>query len=330
MKKQNRFFVAALVSICIAFTAVSASAKDRWTAYTYASVATSSAVKGLNDIVNTVEEQTNGDFIIKLHLGGTLHIKAANITQAVADGVVNMASDIFFLGNIPIGGVLRLPMLITNEEEWAKAFTVVEPYLKEAFEAQGLVYLGSYRYPIQTIFATFDLHSLDGLAGRKMRVTSPEQTAFISAFGGSAVTMGGAEVPTSLQRGVVEGVMTASAGGAKKWHEFLDYNYRLGVNYVNSAVIANRNDFERLSPEKQAVLRETVAKYGPEITKNFNTDELEQKAYQQGKGMTIVEADSGDIRKAEKAMVAVWTKWADEKGPKAVEALAKVRAALGK
>lgn len=330
MKKLSGLAVVVMISIIMAFGANSVSAKERWTAYTYASVATSSAVKGLNELTQTVEDETGGDFKIRLHLGGTLHIKAANITQAVADGLVNMASDIFFLGNIPIGGVLRLPMLITNEDEWEKAFVVMEPYLKEAFEAQGLVYLGSYRYPIQTLFTTFEIHGLADVAGKKMRVTSPEQSAFIMKFGGSAVSMGGAEVPTSLQRGVVDGVLTASAGGAKKWHEFLDYNYRLGVNYVNSAIIANRDSFESLSPEQQAVLRNTVAKIGPDITANFIKDELEQKAYQQGKGMTIVEADPQDVIAAQKKVTDVWTQWAEEKGPTAVEALAKVREALGK
>lgn len=144
------------------------------------------------------------------------------------------------------------------------------------------------------------------------------------------MTMGGSEVPTSLQRGVVDGVLTASAGGAKKWHEFLKYNYRLGMNYVNSAIIANRSDFENLSPEYQSILRETITEFGPKIDENFKKDELKQKAYQQEKGMTIVEARPEDIARAEKEMADVWTKWAEAKGPRAVEALAKVRTALGK
>lgn len=330
MKKQSGIFAVVMVSIVMFFNIASVSAKERWTAYTYASVATSSAVKGLNEMIKTVEEETDGQFKIKLHLGGTLHIKAANITQAVADGLVNMASDIFFLGNIPIGGVLRLPMLITNEDEWEKAFAVMEPYLQEAFEDQGLVYLGSYRYPIQTMFTTFEIQNLADMSGKKMRVTSPEQSSFIMKFGGSGVTMGGAEVPTSLQRGVVDGVLTASAGGAKKWHEFLDYNYRLGVNYVNSAIIAHRDSFERLSADQQTVLRNTINKIGPQITSNFNKDEMEQKAFQQQKGMKIIESDPKDIATAQMKVVDVWTKWAEGKGPKAVEALAKIRAALGK
>jgi len=305
-------------------------AKDRWTAYTYVSVANSSAGKGLNEMISTIESETGGDFKINLNLGGTLHIKAANITQAVADGIVDMASDYFYLGNVPIGGVLSLPMLIRTDDEWNKAIKVMEPYLKEAFEAQGLVYLGLYRYPEQTIFTTFDLNTAKDLFGKKMRVTSPEQASLIEHFGGSAVTMGGAEVPQALQRGVVDGVLTASAGGAKKWHEFLKTNYRLDMNFGSSVLIANRDAFERLSEKNQQALIEACAIAGPRISENFVEDELVQKKFQADKGMRIITADPADVAAAEKAMEKVWSQWAESKGPKAVEALAAVRAAIGK
>ena len=119
--KHQKIFVALFVTLAFVFSALPTYAKDRWTAYTYASVASSAAVKGLNEAIDNIAKQTKGDFDIKLHLGGTLHIKAANITQAVADGVIDMASDLFYLGNVPIGGVLSLPMLIRTEEEWQKA-----------------------------------------------------------------------------------------------------------------------------------------------------------------------------------------------------------------
>lgn len=319
-----------LLVVVLSFFANPVFAKDRWTAYTYASVATSSAVKGLNKTIDDIENETNKDFKINLNLGGTLHIKAANITQAVADGIVDMASDYFYLGNVPIGGVLSLPMLVRTEQEWRTAIKIMEPYLKKGFEAQGLVYLGMYRYPEQTIFTSFDLTSAQDLGGKKMRVTSPEQAGLIEHFGGSAVTMGGAEVPQALQRGVVDGVLTASAGGAKKWHEFLKTNYRLVMNYGHSVVIANRDAFNRLSKENQQVLIKTFATAGPQITENFVVDEHAQMKIQADKGMKIIDAVAADAQAAEKAMVPVWSKWAEAKGPEAVEALAAVRAAIGK
>ncbi|MEO1978105.1 MAG: ABC transporter substrate-binding protein, partial [Paracoccaceae bacterium] len=117
---------------------------DNWTAYTYSSVSTTSAVKGMNRIADRAAEETDGDLDITLHLGKTLQIASADITQAVGDGIVDMAADFFFSGNVPIARVLNLPMLIENDEEWDKAYAAIEPVLVEAFAEQNVVLLGGY------------------------------------------------------------------------------------------------------------------------------------------------------------------------------------------
>jgi len=324
--------VLAAAACSLAFLAQSnvAAAAQKWTFYTYAAVPTTSAVKGITKIVKEVEAETKGELKIKIHLGGTLQIKASSITPATGEGVIDMASDLFYLGNVPIGGVLALPMLISDDEEWAKAYTVMEPYMKSAFEKRGLVFLGAYRYPAQVAFGTKPIDSLADLNGRKMRVTSPEQGEFVRRFGGVAVTMGGSEVPTALQRGVVEGVFTASAGGAKNWHEMLPYNYRFPVNYNCSVIIANKASFQKLSPKAQEKLKTIVARIAPEITTNFNKDELVQMESQQKGGMTIVPPKPDDVKKAVAAMTPYWDQWAEKGGPEFVEALGKVRKVLGK
>ena len=316
------------LAVLVAST-VSVQAAD-WTGYTYSSVSTTSAVKGMKRITDHVAKETGGDLSITLHLGKTLQIKSSDITQAVGDGVVDFAADFFFSGNVPIGRVLNLPMLIENDDEWAKAYAAVEPIVAKAFEKQGVVLLGGYRYPEQTIFATFKIDSLDDLKGHKVRVTSPEQGKFIEEFGGAPITLSGSEVPTSLERGVIEGVLTASAGGAKKWHEFLPYNYRFAVNYGNSMIIANAKSFNALSAKSQKALRAIVAEEGPKTTAAFLVDEEDQKKKQSKAGMTLVKAAAGDADKARAKLVPFWESWAKTNGAEYEEALALVRKAIGK
>lgn len=301
---------------------------DDWTAYTYSSVSTTSAVKGMNRIVERVGTDT--DLTIDLHLGKTLQIASEDITQAVGDGIIDMAADFFFSGSVPIARVLNLPMLIENDEDWVKAYAAMEPTLVEAFAEQGVVLLGGYRYPEQTIFTTFEIKSIADLEGHKIRVTSPEQGKFIEEFGGAPITLSGSEVPTSLERGVIEGVLTASAGGAKNWHEFLPYNYRFAVNYGNSMIIANAGSFDALSEETQAKLRNIVKEEGPKTTEDFLVDEEAQKAAQSQAGMTLVDAAEGDAAMASNKLEPFWEAWAAENGPEYVDALAAVREAIGK
>lgn len=301
---------------------------DDWTAYTYSSVSTTSAVKGMNRIVERVG--ADSDLSIDLHLGKTLQIASADITQAVGDGIIDMAADFFFSGSVPLARVLNLPMLIENDDEWAKAYAAMEPTLIDAFAQQGVVLLGGYRYPEQTIFTTFEITSLADLEGHKIRVTSPEQGHFIEEFGGAAITLSGSEVPTSLERGVIEGVLTASAGGAKNWHEFLPYNYRFAVNYGNSMIIANADSFAALSEDTQNALRAIVAEEGPNTTAAFIEDEAAQQKSQAEAGMTIVAAAEGDAPAASAKLAPYWEAWAKENGPEYEAALATVRAAIGK
>ena len=129
---------------------------------------------------------------------------------------------------------------------------------------------------------------------------------------------------------MIEGVLTASAGGAKNWHEFLPYNYRFPVNYGNSMIIANADSFEALSPEIQETLRSIVAEEGPKTTENFLEDEEVQKKSQSEAGMTLVDVADGDLQMAREKLAPYWEAWAQENGPEYVEALKTVRAAIGK
>ncbi|SDG48068.1 TRAP-type C4-dicarboxylate transport system, substrate-binding protein [Celeribacter baekdonensis] len=320
----------ALGAIALVVASATAAQAEEWTAYTYSSVSTTAAVKGMNRIAERVAEETAGDLTIQLHLGKTLQIASSDITQAVGDGVVDFAADFFFSGNVPLARVLNLPMLIENDEEWAKAYAAMEPALVEAFAAQDVVLLGHYRYPEQTIFTTFEIDSLDDLEGHKIRVTSPEQGRFIEEFGGAAITLAGSEVPTSLERGVIEGVLTASAGGAKNWHEFLPHNYRFAVNYGNSMIIANADAFDALSADTQAKLRAIVAEEGPATTAAFTEDEGVQMTSQAAAGMTIVNAAAGDAEAARVKLAPFWEAWAKENGPEYEAALQTVRNVIGK
>ncbi|WGR93070.1 hypothetical protein MTX20_35525 [Bradyrhizobium sp. ISRA435] len=109
-----------------------AAASEQWDLYVYNPVATVAAVKGMNAIVEQIEKDTGGELTIRLHLGGSLPINTTTITQAVSDDVVQMGDDGYFLGNVPIGGVLRLPMLIRSLDEYKKAADIMAPYLEKS------------------------------------------------------------------------------------------------------------------------------------------------------------------------------------------------------
>ncbi len=255
---RARNTLAALAAALGLATALPAAAAEQWNLYVYNAVSTVSAVKGLARVTEEIEKETGGALTVRLHLGGSLPINTTTITPAVSDDVVQMGDDGYFLGNIPIGGVLRLPMLIQSLDEYRKAAAIMEPHLQKAFERKGVIVLGQYVYPYQVAYSSKKLTSLADIKGQKIRVTSPEQSEFVRRLGGVPVTIGAPEVPSALDRGVIDGVLTANSGGGNVWKDLLKYNYRIGINYFNSVIIANKERFDKLPPDVQAKVRRIV------------------------------------------------------------------------
>lgn len=190
-------------------------AADTWRAYTYNAVATVTAVKGLNGLLEAIQKETDGQLSVRLNLGGTLPIAATNITQAVGDNVVQVGDDAFFVGSVPVGGVVRLPMLLRTRADFEKAWSVEAPYLRAEYDKKGIVLLGRYIFPENVMWSTKKL-------------------------GGIPVTLGTSEVAAGIDRGVIDGALTASSGYGYIWRDLLKYSYRLNVSFVDSLILVNK------------------------------------------------------------------------------------------
>jgi len=306
-----------------------ARAATTWNLYTYNSVATVTAAKGLAELVSEIEKRTKGELTIRLHLGGTLQIKATDITQAVADNVVQMGDDAFYLGSVPIGAVSRLPMLVHSPEEYAKVAAIVTPALNEAYAKRGIVVVGEYVFPEQVVWSRNKLTSLKDLEGQKIRVISPEQAEFIKRMGGSPVTLGTAEVAAALDRGVVDGALTASSGYGYVWRDLLKYNYRLNVGYVSSLLLVNKHAWDQLSPQLQKTVKETADEVAAKTTKAMASEDasLTKKLESQ---MAVTIPSAADLKEAQDKIQPYYGEWAGKHGPEAEELLKKIRATLGR
>ena len=152
--------------------------------------ATLAPAKVFQEIIERVSKETNGGFQIKYHLGGSLTIKVTDITTAVGDNVIQLGDDGFQQGNVPITGILRLPMLITTRQEFEKALAVMKPYVERAYDKKGSTVLATYYFPMQIAWSSKKLTSLDELKGQKIRATSPEQIEFLKRFGANGLTVG--------------------------------------------------------------------------------------------------------------------------------------------
>ena len=306
-----------------------ASAAEQWNFYMHQSAPNFATSRGAKLFTEQVEKATNGELKIRLHLAGTLQINASNITQAVGENVVQIGDDLFNSGNIAVAGIPRLPMLIQSYDDFAKADAVLKPYIEKAFAQKGSTVLASYTYPLQFVWGRKKLASLDDIKGMKLRVAQPEQGELVRRFGGVSITMSAPEVPSALDRGVVDGIFTAGVG-AVLWKDLLKFGYVLIVNVNNSYFIANTDAYRKLSPQLQAELRkaaEDAARWDQDTMKTEETDSVQLL---QSAGYTFTQAKSDEVTRAVDTMKPYWDEWAKARGAEVVEALAKVRTALGR
>ena len=320
----------AVGAVSLLLAAQAASAATTWECYVYNPVATVAAVKGVIRLIDTVKQQTNGELLINLHLGGSLPINATNITAAVADSVVQMGDDGFSTGNVPISAILRLPLLLQSDAELAKAMAILRPYLDQDYGKKGIVVLSQYSYPFQVLWGRKKITSIADIKGLKLRVTSVEQGEFIRRFGGVALTMGSPDVAAALDRGVVDGGLTASSGGGLAWHDLLKYRYAFPTSYVNSTYVVNKEAMDKLPPATQKIVRDAGATWSVWATTEMNRVEDETTAQFGKEGIVLTDATPAEIAEATEKMQPYWADWAKSHGADAAAALTKIRAAVGR
>ena len=306
-----------------------ASAAEQWNFYMHQSAPNFATSRGAKLFTEQVEKATGGELKIRLHLAGTLQINASNITQAVGENVVQIGDDLFNSGNVAIAGIPRLPMLIQSYEDFAKADAVLHPYIEKGFAQKGTTVLASYTYPMQFIWGRKKIESLDDIKGLKLRVAQPEQGEFVRRFGGTSITMSAPEVPSALDRGVVDGIFTAGVG-AVLWKDLLKYGYVLIVNVNNSYFIANTDAYAKLSPDLQGKLRQVAQESARWDQDTMQKEEAESVQILSAMGYIFTKAKPEEISRAVDAMKPYWDEWAKSRGPDVIEALAKVRTALGR
>jgi TRAP-type C4-dicarboxylate transport system substrate-binding protein len=326
---QRKALLVAVAFCASAFAFVDSARAVDWNFFHHQSAPQFATSRGAKMLTEEVEKTTNGELKLKLHLSGTLQISPTNVTAAVASGVVHLGDDLFNSGNIPVAGIPRLPGLVQSYEEFAKAADALRPYLQKAFAEKGLVMLGEYTYPLQVVWGKKKIASLDDIKGLKLRVAQPEQGEMVRRFGGTSITISAPEVPAALDRGVVDGIFTAGVG-AVLWKDLLKFGYLVPVNWNNSYIIANADAYKALSPDLQQKLRAAAEKIARWNQDTMRQEEAESVKTLTAAGFTLTPATPQQAAMVADTMKPYWDEWAKSRGPQVVEALAKVRAALGR
>ncbi|GGB60004.1 C4-dicarboxylate ABC transporter substrate-binding protein [Roseibium aquae] len=155
-----------------------------------------------------VEENSGGKVKIEIFPSMTLGGRPPELIQQARDGVVDLVWTVngYTPGLFPRTEVFELPTVFKNDPAAANlaAYDLFESDLKEDYKGVEVMFLHVHAGNGMQMRET-EVRSAADLAGKKMRIPTRTGAWVIEALGAIPVAMPVPELPTALQKGVVDG-----------------------------------------------------------------------------------------------------------------------------
>jgi TRAP-type mannitol/chloroaromatic compound transport system substrate-binding protein len=219
------------------------------------------------NFAHLINEVSNGRLTVKVYGAGEL-VPALEVFSAVSQGTAEMGHSgaYYWKGKIPAAPFFTTVPFGMNAQEhnaWISYGGGLELW-REVYAPFNLVPLAGGNTGVQMAgWFNKEINSIEDIKGLKMRIPGVGGEVF-SRVGGTAVTLPGGELYTSLQTGVIDATEWVSPYNdmAMGLHEVAKYYYYPGWHEPGSAMefMINKDSFESLPADLQAMV-EVVAGY---------------------------------------------------------------------
>lgn len=280
-----------------------------------------------------MEVVTNGMVKIEVYPAGAL-ASAKEQYDAVIGGVSDIThwNPNYLAGRWPIYEIFNQPFLWPNS-------TVASLSMKDMYFANQSAFDAMFAdteiitfYSTTPQSLTFKDKKVTTLAElAKMRIRAPGKTEvdILTEFGATPVQLSSAEVYTSLERGVLEGVIYATASiPAIGFYEVADYILELGISSSGMGVWMNKESFAKVPDEYKAIFKHLGWQMGLQVGVNYDVFEQSAKLWLKEQGLEIYSLspeEQARWEEAAKPVTAAWIADKEAKGEPAGEMLANLR-----
>ncbi|MEZ5570594.1 MAG: TRAP transporter substrate-binding protein [Halioglobus sp.] len=214
------------------------------------------------NFARSVEEMSNGRLTVHVYGAGEL-VPAMEVFDAVSQGVVDAGhgAAYYWKGKVPSAVFFTSVPFGLNAQEmngWLHYGGGLELW-QEAYAPYNLVPMAGGSTGVQMAgWFNKEINSIDDLKGLKMRIPGLAGEVFAAA-GGTAVTIAGGELYTSMQTGVIDALEWVGPYNdqAFGFQEVAKYYYYPGWHEPGSILefIVNKHSLEALPPDLQAIVR---------------------------------------------------------------------------
>ena len=192
--------------------------------------------------------------IVELGLKGweVMRLTKLGVFDAAFGSFGYVASEDAALEGIDLSGVMTD---FKQGREVLKAYaSVLEKVFDKTFNAH---YMLAYPFPSQMVFCAPPLKKLTDLDNKRVRVYSTTLGDFVTALGGTSVTIAFAEVVPALQKGVAEcGVTGSMAAYQAKWTEVVTHALSTRVSLGMAFMAMSNKKWNALNRDTRAFMTE--------------------------------------------------------------------------
>jgi len=252
------------------------------------------------------------------------NLKGTELLRLLKQGVYDFAAV------LPIyvddgGAVIEASDLAGVARDFAMARKIADLWLPEMQkvmgEKHGAIILAHFPFPQQVFFCRGDIASVADLKGKKIRVQGASQADFVTAVGGSPVTMAFGDVLPALEKGVVDCGITGTMPAYKtKWHEVVGTLFQLPVGFTLGTWIVNAKTWNGLPKATQDLIKKEMDALTDRSWKTIEAESDEGVACNTGTGacsvgapgkVKLVKPSASDITARETALnTVVLANWA--------------------
>lgn len=280
-----------------------------------------------------IEAATNGDVTVTVYPMGTLGTPTETVEQA-ADGIIQLTNvSIGNLGTIvPESQVFLLPYLLPSDpaavSDILSGSETIYGDLNGDFRKRGLEVMTMYSEGPQVWTTNREIRTPEDFENFKMRVmVSPILLETYKNMGASPTPLPFGEVFGALQLGAVDGqVNPIPTIEEMKLYEVTSHLIWAGEQELVTTVVAGSDWFETLSPDRQELVRETMAdmtRFIDGVVSDFNQQRLDSiKEAKPGIGLVVLSEEERDAFRARSGDTAsAYVETAGARGQELLDAL---------
>lgn len=218
-----------------------------------------------------LEEKTGGKVAVEIFDGTSAFGRIDRQADQVRAGVIDIALGLNGIprDRYPASSVIEMPFLVESADSGSRALWQLYKEGALGGEYDDFKVLALFTHH-GGLFHTVDkpVRTLDDLKGLRMRTPSPAVSAMLEYLGASPVGMPPAAIYESLQKGVLDGVVTTwDLVGAIKANELLKYHTDAKAYVAGFHVLMNKKKYESLPEDVRAAIDALsgdalVAKFG--------------------------------------------------------------------